>query len=259
MLSKFVNQTTQLLLWLWSNKETCKYSFFVCCCFVCFGCGIYTICTINSPPLGFPVAVVLLCLRPQVQSLTQCKILPFGLALASRTFTKCMDAALAPLRFQGNRVLNYLDDWLILAHSRESVKGCPSLPHSCSWPQNEHQEECSLPFSMNCVFGSSLGFHSNAGLSGSCLDFQPQYMFGPLQARPSCLREHLLQALRAHGHSLPCAAPGVAPHEAVPLVDEHFWGLLHRTSHSPSKGVAKLCVVREPIYNSGSCFSTLLT
>ncbi len=40
----------------------------------------------------------------------QYKVLPFGLALAPRTFTKCMDAALAPLRLQGIRVLNYLDD-----------------------------------------------------------------------------------------------------------------------------------------------------
>jgi len=51
----------------------------------------------------------------------QYKALPFGLALVLRMFTKCMDAALAPLRRQGIRELNYLEDWLILAHSRELV------------------------------------------------------------------------------------------------------------------------------------------
>ncbi|KAI2644567.1 Transposon Ty3-G Gag-Pol polyprotein [Labeo rohita] len=49
----------------------------------------------------------------------QFRVLPFGLALSPRTFTKCMDAALAPLRLQGIRILNYIDDWLILAQSRE--------------------------------------------------------------------------------------------------------------------------------------------
>ncbi|KAL0161734.1 hypothetical protein M9458_045459, partial [Cirrhinus mrigala] len=47
----------------------------------------------------------------------QYRVLPFGLALSPRTFTKCMDAALVPLRLQGIRILNYIDDWLILAAS----------------------------------------------------------------------------------------------------------------------------------------------
>ncbi|KAI2667130.1 Transposon Ty3-G Gag-Pol polyprotein [Labeo rohita] len=49
----------------------------------------------------------------------QYRVLPFGLALSPRTFTKCVDAALAPLRLQGIRILNYIDDWLILAQSEK--------------------------------------------------------------------------------------------------------------------------------------------
>ncbi|XP_051740767.1 uncharacterized protein LOC127507586 [Ctenopharyngodon idella] len=51
----------------------------------------------------------------------QYKVLPFGLSLSPRTFTKCVDAALAPLRLQGIRVLNYIDDWLILAQSEQQA------------------------------------------------------------------------------------------------------------------------------------------
>ncbi len=51
----------------------------------------------------------------------QYSVLPFGLALAPRTFSKCMDAALSPLRASGIRILNYLDDWLILAQSQDTL------------------------------------------------------------------------------------------------------------------------------------------
>ncbi|CAM4622583.1 unnamed protein product [Leuciscus chuanchicus] len=44
----------------------------------------------------------------------QYRVLPFGLALSPRTFTKCVDAAL-----QGIRIMNYIDDWLILAQSHQ--------------------------------------------------------------------------------------------------------------------------------------------
>ncbi len=47
----------------------------------------------------------------------QYKVLPFGLSLSPRVFTKVVEAALVPLREQGVRILNYLDDWLILAQS----------------------------------------------------------------------------------------------------------------------------------------------
>lgn len=47
------------------------------------------------------------------------QVLPFGISLAPRTFTRCMDAVLAPMRQKGLRILNYLDDWLVCADSEE--------------------------------------------------------------------------------------------------------------------------------------------
>ncbi len=51
----------------------------------------------------------------------QYKVLPLGLSLSPRVFTKVVEAALVPLRERGVRILNYLDDWLILAQSRDQL------------------------------------------------------------------------------------------------------------------------------------------
>ncbi len=51
----------------------------------------------------------------------QYKVLPFGLALSPCVFTNVVGGALVPMREQGVRILNYLDDWLILAQSREQL------------------------------------------------------------------------------------------------------------------------------------------
>ncbi len=127
-----------------------------------------------------------------------------------------------------------------LQGASESSQRYRSPPHSFSWPQNERQEECSLPLSANCIFGGSLGFRSDAGPFGSCPDFQFHSMPDPLQARPSCLSKYLPQAARPHGSGLPCVAPRVAPHEAIPLVDERAETTPHDTSDSPNQGVAQL-------------------
>ncbi len=172
----------------------------------------------------------------------QYKVLPFGLALAPRTFTKCMDAALAPLRFQGIRVLNYLDDWLILAHSRELVSRHRDivLGHIHSLGLRMNAKKSVLLPSQRTVSRSSFRFRSDAGPFGSCPDTSSNSMSGPLQARPSCLCRYLPQAVGPHGSSLPCVAPRAGSHEAIPLVDEGAEVTPHCTSYSPYQGVAQL-------------------
>ncbi len=66
------------------------------------------------------------------------KVLPFRLSLLPRVFMKVVEAALVPLREQGVRILNYLDDWLILAQSQDqSTKGLEELGKEQTLPDAE--------------------------------------------------------------------------------------------------------------------------
>ncbi len=62
-------------------------------------------------------------LRFHVNGVTyQFRVLPFGLALAQRTFTKYVRVALEPLQRQGMLILPYLDDWLLCGQSQHQVQ-----------------------------------------------------------------------------------------------------------------------------------------
>ncbi len=123
------------------------------------------------------------------------------------------------------------------------------LPNSCSRPQTR----VFSPLLDKLCFWGFICISFKCKPSGSCPDFQFQCMLGLLQARPSCLCEHLLQAPRPHGPSLPCAASRVAPHEAVPLANETVEDPLQRTSHSSNQGVSQL--LTHPLNMARSHFS----
>ncbi len=133
-----------------------------------------------------------------------------------------------------------------LAHSgslqgaSKSSQRYRSLPHPFSWPQDERQEECAPPISANRVSGGSFGFYSDAGPFGSCPDIQFYSMSGPLHLGHHVSVGTCRRLLRPHGSGLPCVAPRVDSHEAVPLVDERAEVTPHYTSHSPYQGVAQL-------------------
>ncbi len=136
----------------------------------------------------------------------QYMVLPFGLALAPRTFTKSMDAALAPLRLQGIRILNYLDDWPILASSREQVirHRDSLLLHLCALGLRLNGQKSVLtPAQQTIFFGSLPGLNLDAGLSGPCSGREHSVVRGLLQARPAHVSGPVSQAPRPHGRQLP--------------------------------------------------------
>ncbi|XP_062372037.1 uncharacterized protein LOC134059609 [Sardina pilchardus] len=51
----------------------------------------------------------------------QFRVLPFGLSLSPRVFTRCVTAALSHLQSRGMKILPYLDDWLICAPSQSQL------------------------------------------------------------------------------------------------------------------------------------------
>uniref|UniRef100_A0A8C6PQJ6 ribonuclease H n=1 Tax=Nothobranchius furzeri TaxID=105023 RepID=A0A8C6PQJ6_NOTFU len=89
--------------------------------------------------------------------------LPFGYSLAPRTFSKCLETALQPLRAAGMRVLFYLDELLLCARSedeasertRKLTEHLSTLGFSINW------EKSSILPSQSIVF---LGVELNASL-----------------------------------------------------------------------------------------------
>ncbi|XP_073692680.1 uncharacterized protein [Garra rufa] len=88
-------------------------------------------------------------------------VLPFGLSLSPRTFCLCVEAGLAPLSAAGLRILTYIDDWLILADSREEAIQSTArvLAHITALGFRVNVSKSNLTSSQNVIF---LGLELNS-------------------------------------------------------------------------------------------------
>ncbi|KAI2651123.1 Transposon Ty3-G Gag-Pol polyprotein [Labeo rohita] len=148
----------------------------------------------------------------------QYRVLPFGLALSPRTFTKCVDAALAPLRLQGIRILNYIDDWLILAQSEmvavRSASRCRSRSHEGAGVETERQEKCAFSTTENHLSGRGVGFDHDAGTVVSCSDRVDPHCSQESEGRPVTHCE---------------AVPATAGSDGSSVQRDTFWPAVHET------------------------------
>ena len=101
----------------------------------------------------------------------QFRVLPFGLSLSPRVFTRVVAAALAPLQAQGVKVLPCLDDWLVaIPASSGPGYGAPLVSRSPVGPESEHREELSGRFPTGHLPGDRprLGRHEGLPDTSSC-------------------------------------------------------------------------------------------
>ncbi|KAI2660848.1 hypothetical protein H4Q32_008522 [Labeo rohita] len=151
----------------------------------------------------------------------QYRVLPFSLSLSPLIFTKIAEAALTPLREMGIRVCNYLDDWLILAHSLELV--CTHrevvLNHLAQLGLRVNWEKSKLSPVQRISF---LGVELDSIISAEvCGDTQMQ-VYGPPKTGSEASRAH---GIRSRGH-----AAGFDAHETTATL---------ATYSSPEMGMAQ--------------------
>ncbi len=168
----------------------------------------------------------------------QYAVLPFGLSLAPRTFTKCMDAALSPLRQMGIRILNYLDDWLILAQSEVELLSHRTLILS-------HLERLGLRVNFakkrtvsqptSIVPGYSSGLSSHESGDSARTRSGHSETRGHLQERHRSPTQSVSENAGPHGRSIASVTAGPAPHAPPSTLG---WNHGFHTTH----GVTDACI-----------------
>ncbi len=180
----------------------------------------------------------------------QYTVLPFGLSLAPRTFTKCMDAALSPLRQMGIRILNYLDDWLILAQSEVELLSHRTLIFS-------HLERLGLRVNFaksavsqltNIVPGYSSGLSSHESGDSARTRSGHSETRGHLQERHRSPTQSVSENAGPYGRSIASVTAGPAPHAPPSMLVETTGSTQRMASRTLAyQGESGLCNSPDPL------------
>ncbi len=174
----------------------------------------------------------------------QYRVLPFGLALSPRTFTKVVDAVLAPLRLQGIRILNYIDD---LADSSSVGDGggetsrCRPRSYETVGVETKRQEKCAFSGSEDHLFRRGVEFDHDAGTNVACSDRVDFHVSQESERRPVTYCQAVSEIAGSDGSCVQRDTGWPAVHEtpAVVAQDQGIFPEGKSTSHH--QGLSTVC------------------
>ncbi len=147
----------------------------------------------------------------------QYRVLPFGLALSPRTYTKCMDAALTP-GHPHFKLQRRLADSGTVSRACASTLRCRPSSSRISGVETQRQEKCSLSCSEDNVFGGCMGFDHDAGTAVSCTRRIHSKCPKEHQARPENYCSLPSEGSRSHGSCIHGDTLGPPAYEIVSVV-----------------------------------------
>ncbi len=146
----------------------------------------------------------------------QYQVLPFGLALSPRTFTKCVDAALVPFRHY--ELHRRLVDSSSVASVGSSASRCRSCPHGKIGVTAKRQEKCAFSITEDHFPGRDMGLNVDAGapVTGT-------YRVHPIgceknKARPVTHCQTVSETVGSYGSSIQRDTCWTVAHETPPVV-----------------------------------------
>nr|XP_055041679.1 uncharacterized protein LOC129429181 [Misgurnus anguillicaudatus] len=163
--------------------------------------------------------------------------IPFGLSLAPRVFTKCVEAALFPLRDRGIRILSYIDDYLICSSSREqAIKDAETVLNHLS----------DLGFRINMIKSRLVPSQQTAylGLNLNSLSYRVTLTEERIASFTQCLArfqgksgsvQAVLANAGAYGFSDRRGTFGASQNEGFPALDRAFTSVLSPASQPTSE------------------------